>query len=128
MYVTDNDLFYHYLEVINDWLYLTGKLPQLKQENVGNANDTAKNLARSNYINAYGANQQKVESSNPVEIAQNLLIEHMRRFGNKITKIDFNNLLQKKIKNELVKGVINNLLSEGFIMEDGEEGYDIFAQ
>lgn len=127
MYVTDNDLFYHYLEVINDWLYLTGKLPQLKQDSTGKINDNAKTVTRSNYNNAFGGSQQRVES-NPFEIAQNVLIEHMRRNGNKITKNDFNNLLQKKIKSEHVNEVIINLEKQGFIMDDGDEGYDIFAQ
>ena len=92
MYVTDNDLFYHYLEVINDWLYLTGKLPQLKQDSTGKINDNAKTVMRSNYNNAYGGNQQRVD---PSEIAHIVLIEHTRRNGNKITKNALNNLLQK---------------------------------
>ncbi len=32
MYVGDNDLVYHQLEVVNDWLYLTNKISTLKQE------------------------------------------------------------------------------------------------
>jgi hypothetical protein len=32
MYVDDNELIYHQLEVVNDWLYLTGKVNELKQE------------------------------------------------------------------------------------------------
>ena len=28
MYVEDNDILYHQIEVINDWLYLTGKTHQ----------------------------------------------------------------------------------------------------
>ena len=127
MYVTDNDLFYHYLEVINDWLYLTGKLPQLKQDSTGKINDNAKTVMRSNYNNAYGGNQQRVES-NPSEIAHIVLIEHTRRNGNKIAKNDLNNLLQKKIKSEQVNEVIMNLERQGFIMDDGDDGYDIFTQ
>ena len=125
MYVTDNDLFYHYLEVINDWLYLTGKLPQLKQDSTGKINDNAKTVMRSNYNNAYGGNQQRVD---PSEIAHIVLIEHTRRNGNKITKNAFNNLLQNKIKSEQVNEVIMNLERQGFIMDDGDDGYDIFDQ
>ena len=125
MYVTDNDLFYHYLEVINDWLYLTGKLPQLKQDSTGKINDNAKTLMRSNYNNAYGGNQQRVD---PSEIAHIVLIEHTRRNGNKITKNALNNLLQNKIKSEQVNEVIMILERQGFIMDDGDDGYDIFTQ
>jgi hypothetical protein len=32
MYVSDNELIYHQLEVVNDWLYLTGKINSLKVE------------------------------------------------------------------------------------------------
>ena len=125
MYVTDNDLFYHYLEVINDWLYLTGKLPQLKQDSTGKINDNAKTVMRSNYNNAYGGNQQRVD---PSEIAHIVLIEHTRRNGNKITKNALNNLLQNKIKSEQVNEVIMILERQGFIMDDGDDGYDIFDQ
>ena len=124
MYVTDNDLFYHYLEVINDWLYLTGKLPQLKQDSTGKINDNAKTVMRSNYNNAYGGNQQRVD---PSEIAHIVLIEHTRRNGNKITKNALNNLLQNKIKSEQVNEVIMILERQGFIMDDGDDGYDIFT-
>ena len=125
MYVTDNDLFYHYLEVINDWLYLTGKLPQLKQDSTGKINDNAKTVMRSNYNNAYGGNQQRVD---PSEIAHIVLIEHTRRNGNKITKNALNNLLQNKIKSEQVNEVIMDLERQGLIMDDGDDGYDIFTQ
>jgi hypothetical protein len=32
MYVEDNELIYHQLEVVNDWLYLTNKINTLKQD------------------------------------------------------------------------------------------------
>lgn len=32
MYVNDNELIYHQLEVVNDWLYLTGKINTLKEQ------------------------------------------------------------------------------------------------
>jgi hypothetical protein len=32
MYVSDNEMIYHQLEVVNDWLYLTGKINSLKAE------------------------------------------------------------------------------------------------
>lgn len=32
MNVDDNEIIYHSLEIANDWLYLTGKLNQIKQE------------------------------------------------------------------------------------------------
>ena len=36
MYVTDNELVYHQLEVVNDWLYLTNKINSLRQEVTNN--------------------------------------------------------------------------------------------
>jgi hypothetical protein len=32
MYVDDNELLFHQLEVVNDWLYLTGKIHTLRNE------------------------------------------------------------------------------------------------
>jgi hypothetical protein len=32
MYVDDNEIIYHHLEVVNDWLYLTDRIKALKQE------------------------------------------------------------------------------------------------
>lgn len=129
MYVTDNDLFYHYLEVVNDWLYLTGKLPQLKQESMNAINDSARNIARGNYNNPYGGqhnqNQVRTDAYNPFEIAQNILSEYTRKGANKIAKNEFNIQLQKKIRSDQVNSVINNLLNEGVIMEEDEAYYEI---
>lgn len=127
MYVTDNDLFYHFLEVVNDWLYLTGKLPQLKQESMNAINDSARNIARGNYNNPYGGqqNQVRTDTYNPFEIAQTILSEYTRKGANKIAKNEFNNQLQKKIRSDQVNSVINNLLNEGIIMEEDETYYEI---
>ena len=50
----DNDIFHHTLQVINSWLYLTGKIQELKkgtyQNDIGNARDIARN-AKGNFNN-----------------------------------------------------------------------------
>ena len=48
----DNDIFHHSLQVINSWLYLTGRIQELKkgsyQNDIGNARDIAKNARNVN--------------------------------------------------------------------------------
>jgi hypothetical protein len=135
----DNDIFHHSLQVINSWLYLTGRIQELKkgsyQNDIGNARDIAKNArnVNSNFNNNnnnnynYGNNNNysNFNNGNPFEIAQNILNDISRKGTKNLKKGELNGILNKKIRSDAVQGVIKNLLDEGFIMEDGDENFII---
>ena len=135
----DNDIFHHSLQVINSWLYLTGRIQELKkgsyQNDIGNARDIAKNArnVNSNFNNNnnnnynYGNNNNysNFNNGNPFEIAQNILNDISRKGNKNMKKGELNGILNKKIRSDSVQGVIKNLLDEGFIMEDGDENFII---
>ena len=135
----DNDIFHHSLPVINSWLYLTGRIQELKkgsyQNDIGNARDIAKNArnVNSNFNNNnnnnynYGNNNNysNFNNGNPFEIAQNILNDISRKGTKNLKKGELNGILNKKIRSDAVQGVIKNLLDEGFIMEDGDENFII---
>ena len=117
----DNDIFHHTLQVINSWLYLTGKIQELKkgtyQNDIGNARDIARN-AKGNFNNNNFNN-------NPFEIAQNILNDISRKGTKNLKKGELVGLLTKKIRSDAVQGVIRNLLDEGYVMEDGDDNFVI---
>ena len=135
----DNDIFHHSLQVINSWLYLTGRIQELKkgsyQNDIGNARDIAKNArnVNSNFNNNnnnnynYGNNNNysNFNNGNPFEIAQNILNDISRKGTKNLKKGELNGILNKKIRSDAVQEVIKNLLDEGFIMEDGDENFII---
>ena len=135
----DNDIFYHSLQVINSWLYLTGRIQELKkgsyQNDIGNARDIAKNARNvnsnfnnnnnNNYNYRNNNNYSNFNNGNPFEIAQNILNDISRKGTKNLKKGELNGILNKKIRSDAVQGVIKNLLDEGFIMEDGDENFII---
>jgi len=130
--VTDNEVTFHILEVINAWLYLTGQLEALKKNNYKNDMDSARviaqgnNYGNNNYGNNYGNNYNNAYGTkDPIEMAQNILNDISRKSGKKIKKGDLTSEFTKKIKNEKPSILINRLLEEGFIMDDDEEHYQI---
>ena len=136
----DNDIFHHSLQVINSWLYLTGKIQELKkgtyQNDIGNARDIARNAKgnfnnnnfnnnnfnNNNYNNNFNNNNFNV---NPFEIAQNILNDISRKGTKNLKKGELVGLLTKKIRSDAVQGVIRNLLDEGYVMEDGDDNFVI---
>ena len=132
----DNDIFHHTLQVINSWLYLTGKIQELKkgtyQNDIGNARDIARNAKgnfnnnnfnnNNNYNNNFNNNNFNV---NPFEIAQNILNDISRKGTKNLKKGELVGLLTKKIRSDAVQGVIRNLLDEGYVMEDGDDNFVI---
>ncbi len=147
--LSDNDIFHHTLQVINSWLYLTGRIQELKkgtyQNDIGNARDIARNakssfgnnnnnnfsnnnFSNNNYSNNNFNNNNFNNNNfnnNPFEIAQNILNEISRKGTKNLKKGELIGLLTRKIRSDAVQGVIRNLLDEGFVMEDGDDSYVI---
>ena len=51
-----NNVLYHRTDVIHSWLYLTGKLNELKNNQVQNSAEEARNIAMGNSSSGYGFN------------------------------------------------------------------------
>ncbi len=133
----DNDIFYHALQVMNSWLYLTGRLEELKKGNfqneIYNMREIAKNNIKGNFNNNNnisfnngnfdnGNFNNKNYENNPFELANNVLNDFLRKGIKFITKGELNNILIKNIRSEDIGKVIKKLLDDGFLMED-EENY-----
>ena len=134
----DNDIFYHVLQVMNSWLYLTGRLQELKkghfQNELSDMREIAKNNIKVNFNNNNNNNNfnngyfdngnvnNKNYENNPFENAKNVLNDFLRKGIKFITKGDLNNILIKNIRSEDIGKVVKKLLDDGFLMED-EENY-----
>ena len=103
-----NNVLYHKANVIHSWLYLTGKLNELKENQVQNSAQEAKMIAmENNNNNGYGYNNMKntpVKNSGDRDIKKKGKIEELfGKFGNKI------------------KDIINKLIENNRLIEnDGE--------
>ena len=133
----DNDIFYHVLQVMNSWLYLTGRLQELKkghfQNELSDMREIAKNNIKGNFNNNNNVSfnngnfdngnfNNKNYENNPFENAKNVLNDFLRKGIKFITKGDLNNILIKNIRSEDIGKVVKKLLDDGFLMED-EENY-----
>ena len=115
----DNDIFYHALQVMNSWLYLTGRLEELKKGNfqneIYNMREIAKNNIKENFDN--GNFNNKNYENNPFELANNVLNDFLRKGIKFITKGELNNILIKNIRSEDIGKVIKKLVDDGFFYE-----------
>ena len=127
MTVPCNNILYHRIDVIHSWLYLNGKLNELKDHQVQNSAEEAKMIAMGNN-NGYGYNNMKntpVKNSGDRDIkeAASLLSNYAKKWNkNDISYPQINNLFKKfgnKQKDIINKLIINNKLI------DTDEGYEI---
>ena len=123
--VKDSNLFYHFLEVVNDWLYLTGKLSKLSENTFDQANQSARNIAMGTYEGAQSYHPQQGDTLGPYEIAQNALGKHRNSHGDLITRDEIRELLKRHIRNDQIEGTISKLLKDGYIVDNGENSYSI---
>ena len=122
---------------MNSWLYLTGRLEELKKGNfqneIYNMREIAKNNNKGNFNNNNNVSfnngnfdngnfNNKNYENNPFELANNVLNDFLRKGIKFITKGELNNILIKNIRSEDIGKVIKKLLDDGFLMED-EENY-----
>ena len=127
--VSCNNVLYHRTDVIHSWLYLTGKLNELKENQVQNSAQEAKMIAMENSTNyGYGYNNMKntpIKNNGDKDLkeATNLLENYVKRYNrNEISYEQINNLLKKfgkKLGDIINKLVINNRLI------DNDSGYEI---
>lgn len=100
--VSCSDVLYHRADVIHAWLYLTGKLQELKENNIQNTADEAKKIAmrnnnRNNSVNnneneAITLLENYVKKENKNDISQNDIYNLFKKFGDK-TKDIINKLI-----------------------------------
>ena len=120
---------------MNSWLYLTGKLQELKKGNFQNEIYNMREIAKNNNIKGNFNNNNfnngnfdngnfnnKHYSNNHFEIAKNVLNDFLRKGIKFITKGELNSILIKNIRSEDIGKVVKKLLDDGFLMED-EENY-----
>lgn len=126
--VSTNNILYHRTDVIHAWLYLTGKINELKENMIQNSAEEAKMIAMGNnsYNNGYGNNMKntpvKNQGDKDMREAINLLDNYARRNKNEISIGQMNGLMKKFGKK--AGEIINRLINENKIIEtDG--GYEI---
>lgn len=127
--VSCNDILLHRVEVIHSWLYLTGKLKELKENQVQNSAEEAKMIAMGNSNNnGYGFNNVKntpMKNSGDKDMreAVRLLDNYMKKYNkNVITYAEINNVFKNFGKK--LGDIINNLITYNKII-DNDEGYEI---
>jgi len=121
-----SNVLYHRADVIHAWLYLTGKLNELKKNQVQNSAEEARMLAMGKNTGGNNGTRNtpiKNQGERDMRDAVNLL-ENYRKKNNK-NEIE-NNQIYSLFKNfgNKIKDVINNLINDNKLIEtDG--GYEI---
>lgn len=97
-----NNIMYHKAKVIHSWLYLTGKLQEMRDNNLDRATQETRNFSsNSNYRNEKKSTPTKIDEEeiaakiienyvkkeNTSEIPTNKMMDLLRRFGNKSSEI-----------------------------------------
>jgi hypothetical protein len=113
--VTCSDVLYHRADVIHAWLYLTGKLQELKENNIQNTADEAKKIAMGNR-NTMPNNNNENEA---VALLENYVKKENR---NDISQNDINNLFKKF--GDKTKDIINKLIDNNKLV-DNDGNYEI---
>ena len=117
-------VLYHRADVIHAWLYLTGKLQELKENQIQNTAEEAKMLATGN--NNYNQRNTPVKANSEerdLRDAVNLLENYNRRENkNEIGNNEINNLFKKFGKKK--DDIIRKLVDENKLIET-DAGYEI---
>ena len=108
--VSCSDVLYHRADVIHAWLYLTGKLQELKENNLQNTADEAKKIAMGNN------NRNNMINNNESE-AITLLEKYVKKENkNDISQNDINNLFKKF--GDKTKDIINKLIDNNKLVDN----------
>ena len=129
-----NNVLYHRTDVIHSWLYLTGKLNELKNNQVQNSAEEARNIAMGNSSSGYGFNgyngnmkntPMKNSGDKDMKDAINLLDNYAKKNRkNDISHANINNLLKKFGKN--LGNIIDKLINNNKLIET-DSGYEIMS-
>lgn len=115
--VPDITLINHYLEVMNDWLYLTNYSNGSKDYNEDNYNITNERK----YLNSYSKNNQESD----LDYATKFLSEYGRKNDGTISKSYLVSALTKKMGANNASNIIKILENNGNIMESSDEIWTI---
>ena len=129
-----SNVLYHRTDVIHSWLYLTGKLNELKNNQVQNSAEEARNIAMGNSSSGYGFNgyngnmkntPMKNSGDKDMKDAINLLDNYAKKNRkNDISYANINNLLKKFGKN--LGNIIDKLINNNKLIET-DSGYEIMS-
>ena len=120
-----NDILYHRADVIHSWLYLTGKLQELKENQIFDFAEEAKMIAskNNNYNNQRNTPVKGNQDEKDLKDALYLLEHYNRRENkNEIDKNEMNNLFRKYGNKK--EEIINRLIDENKLIET-DTGYEI---
>lgn len=121
--VDDNHVFYHFLQVMNDWIYLSGHNSMGVSEMNRNMHQTQQHSSSgSNVANSYMSYQQHMQmSQTPLQIGKDLLMSMKNSGTLRFSPQALRSHLHRKFNNDQqVEGVIEGLLNEGFLYEEDE--------
>ena len=125
-----SNILYHRTDVIHSWLYLTGKLNELKNNMVQISAEEAKNIAMGNSTSGYGFNDRKntpVKNSGDRDMKEAIyLLDNYAKKHNRndISYVNINNLLKNFGKN--LGNIINKLINNNKLI-DTDGGYEIMS-
>jgi len=121
--VGSSDVLYHRADVIHAWLYLTGKLQELKDNQIQNTADEAKMIANSNKNNNLRNTPIKDNKDEREFIEAISMLENYNKKVNKneISYNEINNLFKKFNKK---KDIIKKLIDENKLI-DNDGNYEI---
>ena len=123
--VPSSNVLYHRADVIHAWLYLTGKLNELKENQVQSSAEEAKLIAMGK--SGYGSKltPEKNKSEKEIKDAINLLDNYAKKNNkNEIGNGEINNLF-KNFGNR-IKDIINKLINDNKLIET-DAGYEILV-
>ena len=123
-----SNVLYHRADVIHAWLYLTGKLGELKENQVQSSAEEAKLIAmgQNNYSNnGMKYTPEKNQAEKEMKDAVNLLENYAKKNNkNEIGSVQINSLF-KNFGNR-AKDIINKLINDNKLIET-DAGYEILV-
>lgn len=126
--VSSNSILYHRIDVIHSWLYLTGKLKELKENMVKNSAEEARMIAMGNnsYNTGYNNNAKNTPVKNKgdrdIQDAINLLENYAKKNNINISSGQMNALMKKFGKK--AGDIISRLINNNKLIEN-DSGYEI---
>ena len=119
-----SNVLYHRADVIHAWLYLTGKLTELKNNQRDNIVEEAKMISMGKTDNNMQRNTPtKNQEHKDMKIAINLLENYRKKNNKNIIEYNQMNNLLKNFGNK-IKDVINSLINDNKLI-DTDNGYEI---
>ena len=119
-----SNVLYHRADVIHAWLYLTGKLTELKNNQRDNIVEEAKMISMGKTDNNMQRNTPtKNQETKDMKIAINLLENYRKKNNKNIIEYNQMNNLLKNFGNK-IKDVINSLINDNKLI-DTDNGYEI---